>query len=241
MSSLRGQFDSETIGIGPVYFLVLLLLPGILDGNAWHSNKSCCPLQSSQVTKELVPQSGAIGHVPCVQALWSGQSWSRCWLVFATQPQWLILVVLPGCGYASAEPGIHRGNKHSRGNENQKSWKNIFPWKKIDKYTFFSMKIKMMDLWMQIEGTKLIFIMNFCVLDFFKFTTRMLQLAQILVSTFKFSRAAYPRTLLENSSFFFISNFRLCSGKPHWSVTVGDNENGFTLLPDYVLLGYIRI
>ena len=42
-----------------------------------------------------------------------------------------------------------------------------------------------MDLWMQIEGRKLIFIMNFSVLDFFKFASRMPQIAQILVSTFK--------------------------------------------------------
>ena len=47
------------------------------------------------------------------------------------------------------------------------------------------MKIKMMDLWMQIEGRKLIFIMNFSVLDFFKFASRIPQIAQTLVSTFK--------------------------------------------------------
>ena len=40
------------------------------------------------------------------------------------------------------------------------------------------MKIKMMHLWMQIEGTKLIFIMNFSVLDFFKFASRIPQIAQ---------------------------------------------------------------
>ena len=34
---------------------------------------------------------------------------------------------------------------------------------------------------MQIEGTKLIFVMNFSVLDFFKFVSRMPQIAQILV------------------------------------------------------------
>ena len=48
------------------------------------------------------------------------------------------------------------------------------------------MKIKMMDLWMQIEGRKLLFTMNFSVLDFFKFAPRMPHIAQILVSTFKF-------------------------------------------------------
>ena len=46
----------------------------------------------------------------------------------------------------------------------------------------------MMDLWMQIEGTKLIFIINISVLDFFKFASRMPQIAQILVSTFKIFR-----------------------------------------------------
>ena len=47
------------------------------------------------------------------------------------------------------------------------------------------MKIKRMDLWMQIEGTKLILVMNFSVLHFFKFASRMPQIAQILVLTFK--------------------------------------------------------
>ena len=46
------------------------------------------------------------------------------------------------------------------------------------------MTVKMMDLWMQIEGRKLIFIMNFSVLEFFKVASRMPQIAQILVSTF---------------------------------------------------------
>ena len=44
----------------------------------------------------------------------------------------------------------------------------------------------MMDLWMQIEGIKLIFFMNFSVLDFLKFASRMPHIAQIkLVLTFK--------------------------------------------------------
>ena len=59
--------------------------------------------------------------------------------------------------------------------------KIYFPWKEIDKHAFFPMKIKMMDLRMHIEGTKLIFVMNFSVLDFFKFVSRMPQIAQILV------------------------------------------------------------
>ena len=52
--------------------------------------------------------------------------------------------------------------------------KNIFRWKKIYKhFFFFSVKIKMIDLWMQIEVRKLIFITNFSMLDFFKFASRM--------------------------------------------------------------------
>ena len=45
------------------------------------------------------------------------------------------------------EPGNRRGNEDSLENENRKSWNKIFSvGKKIDKHTFFSMKIKMMDL-----------------------------------------------------------------------------------------------
>ena len=40
---------------------------------------------------------------------------------------------------------------------------------------------------MQIEGIKLILVMNCSVLHFFKFASRMPQIAQILVSTFKIS------------------------------------------------------
>ena len=59
-----------------------------------------------------------------------------------------------------------------------------FPWNKNRQAYFFSMKIKMMDLLMQIESTKLIFVMNFSVLHFLKFASRMLQTAQILVLAF---------------------------------------------------------
>ena len=70
----------------------------------------------------------------------------------------------------------------------------------------------MMDLWTQIEGTKLIFIININVLDFFKFASRMPQIAQILVSTFKIFRGgvgggACPQTPLE-ISFFFLEQFQ---------------------------------
>ena len=52
--------------------------------------------------------------------------------------------------------------------------------KKIDKQ--FSVKIKICEYKMV---QKLIFIMNFSVLDFFKFAFRMPQIAQILVTNFK--------------------------------------------------------
>ena len=55
---------------------------------------------------------------------------------------------------------------------------------------------------MQIEGIKLIFIMSISVLDFFKFASRMPQIAQILVSTFKIFRESIPPDPLEISSFF---------------------------------------
>ena len=56
---------------------------------------------------------------------------------------------------------------------------------------------------MQNEGTKLMFVMNFTVLDFFKFASRMPQIAQILkFSEGGWGREACPRTPLEISSFF---------------------------------------
>ena len=75
------------------------------------------------------------------------------------------------------------------------------------------MKIMMMDLWMQTEGTTLILIINFSVLDFFKFASRMPEIAQILVSTFKIFRqgGGGPRNFL---FFFFISNSRLWINLP---------------------------
>ena len=72
------------------------------------------------------------------------------------------------------------------------------------------MEIKMMDLWMQTEGRKLIFIMNFSVLDFFIFASRMPQIAQILVSTFNIFPGEHAPAPLppppppDTSSFFFL-------------------------------------
>ena len=65
------------------------------------------------------------------------------------------------------------------------------------------MKIKTMDLWMQIKGKKLIFIMNFSILDLFNFASRMPQIAQISVSSLKFSREC--QTPVEISSFFSLA------------------------------------
>ena len=56
---------------------------------------------------------------------------------------------------------------------------------------------------MQIEGTKLIFIMNFSVLYFFKFAPRMPQIAQILVLTFKIFQGSMPLDLHRNVLSFF--------------------------------------
>ena len=75
--------------------------------------------------------------------------------------------------------------------------------KKIDRHAFFSVKIKVIDLWMQIEVRKLIFIMNFSVLDFFKFASRMPQTAQIFVWTFKIFRGSMPPDPPRYFLFFF--------------------------------------
>ena len=81
-------------------------------------------------------------------------------------------------------------NSSGKGGFSQK-WKskiaqgNVFHGKKkFDKHTFFFLNSRRCR---QIEGTKLIFIMNFSVLDFFKFASRVLQIAQILVWTSKIS------------------------------------------------------
>ena len=65
--------------------------------------------------------------------------------------------------------------------------------------------MKMMDLWMQIEGTKLTFIVNFSVLDLIKFASRMSQIAHILVLIFKIFRIP-----ARNFLFFFMGNSSLC-------------------------------
>ena len=58
------------------------------------------------------------------------------------------------------------------------------------------MKNQTVDLWMQNEGTKHIFIMNFSVIDFFKFASRMPQTAQANLGLQNFPRGAggMPRT-----------------------------------------------
>ena len=65
---------------------------------------------------------------------------------------------------------------------------------------------------MQIEGTKLTFIINISVLNFFNFASRMPQIAKILVSTFKIFQGGGggghapdpPRNFL----FFFLEQFQ---------------------------------
>ena len=81
--------------------------------------------------------------------------------------------------------------------------KDLFRGGKNRQAYFFTMKIKMMNLWVQIEGTKLIFIMNFSLLHFFKFAPRIPQVAQILVSTFKIFQGSMPPNLPRNFLFFF--------------------------------------
>ena len=56
---------------------------------------------------------------------------------------------------------------------------------------------------MQIEGTKLIIIINISVLDFFKFASRMPQIAQIFVSTFKIFWVGIRPDPPRNYLFFF--------------------------------------
>ena len=83
---------------------------------------------------------------------------------------------------------------------------------------------------MQIEGTKLIFIMNLSVLDFFYFASRMPQIAQILVSASKiFQGRGMPLDPPRNFLFLFISNFRLCLLKLQsvgWEVREGGGGGG---------------
>ena len=87
--------------------------------------------------------------------------------------------------------------------------KKYFPWGKKSTSILFSMKIKMMDLWMQIEGRKLIIIRNISVLDFFKFAFRMPQIAQIVVLTFKIFQGNMPPGPPRSFLFFFFNSSRL--------------------------------
>ena len=64
-----------------------------------------------------------------------------------------------------SEPGIRRGNEDSHGNENRKSQKKYFL---LTKKAYFCT--------MKIQGTKPIIIVNFSVLDFFKFAPECLKL-----------------------------------------------------------------
>ena len=131
------------------------------------------------------------------------------------------------CGRMPWKP---RAWKSSRKRGFSRKWKSkiVEKYIKINRHTFFFMKIKI-DLWMQIEGIKLILVMNFSVLHFFKFATRMPIIAQILVSTFKifWGVGGVPPDPLEISSLFFVSNSRL------WSLLKGNcqwNQSDLFLL-----------
>ena len=125
--------------------------------------------------------------------------------------------------------------------------KKIFRWKKINKHTFSPMKIKIIDLRTQIEVRKLIFIMNFSVLDFFKFASRMPQTAQILVSTFKIFRGSMPPDPPRYFLFFFppvwVIKFLFFSTLIQW-LSFGCCryvEKYAVPVPEYILLLYQNI
>ena len=74
--------------------------------------------------------------------------------------------------------------------------------------------------------------MNFSVLDFFQSASRMPQIAQILVSTFKFSRWACPGPP-EKFPLFFLSNSRLwCTDRV---VLVARGGGSLTFQPPWIL------
>ena len=71
---------------------------------------------------------------------------------------------------------------------------------------------------MQIEGTKLVFIMFFSVLDFFKFASQLPQITQILALTFNIfwkPPPPSPRNSPTNFLFFFsLANLHWLFNKP---------------------------
>ena len=87
---------------------------------------------------------------------------------------------------AIKQPGILHGNEDSWKYKSKIEEQNIFRGKRIDKHTFFLWKLRWWICECKLETCrKLIFTMNFSVLDFFKFPSRKPQTTQILVSTFK--------------------------------------------------------
>ena len=86
---------------------------------------------------------------------------------------------------------------------------------------------------MQIEGTKLTFIMNFGVLDFFKFAPKMPQIAQILASTYKIFQGIMPPDPLEISSFFLQQCQALSKG------IMGVNSNKISVFTEQAFSGII--
>ena len=86
------------------------------------------------------------------------------------------------------EPGLRQENEDSCENENKKSQIKYFLWGKKSTSILFCYENEDDGSVNAIEGTKLIFIMNFSVLDFFRFASIMPQIAQVkLVLTIKIS------------------------------------------------------
>ena len=83
----------------------------------------------------------------------------RCFILFI---HWPTILEISSFLYYRAWNSLRK--QFSRKWTSKIAEKYIFLGKNRQAY-FFRMKIKMMDLWMQIEGTKLIFVMNFSVLD----------------------------------------------------------------------------
>ena len=73
----------------------------------------------------------------------------------------------------------------------------------------------------------MIFIMNLCVLDVFKFASRMLQIAQILVLTFNIFRGSMPHRSPKTFPPFFSFSFFLCVSQRKPLAGGFTNKSGF--------------
>ena len=84
----------------------------------------------------------------CIQKInVSGQAFcSWCHEVRTNKPKFCLFFCFKFTSYYFDIGQFRRGNEDSRGNENRKSWGKKFLLEKIDKHTFFPMKIQMIDL-----------------------------------------------------------------------------------------------